>query len=238
MLFEALLGLSGGQNQGSCYLWANSGDLTARLHLIWTQLCITAKHSKHAETSKWEEPWVCQYQTIILMLLWTSFIFERARLAFQARFSMPCCSAPTGENQLSQTALPNLPCHSAREWYGGKFSTLASIIKTHILNSKKSVVLVNMPCNPFLPEDVKVDQTRGEVLCWCVRMIALNAKHGRLCGHVILTDVSTILTVLLVYRWHTGETAAWPTWSSLGACSLSKNQCLVFTGAMEAFGVA
>lgn len=71
MLFGALLGLSV-QSWGSCYPWANSGDLTACMHLIWTCLCKTARHSKHAEISKWEELWVCQYQTIILMLLWTS----------------------------------------------------------------------------------------------------------------------------------------------------------------------
>lgn len=36
-------------------------------------------------------------------------------------------------------------------------------------------------CNWFLPEDVKVDQTRrGEVLCRCVHVTALYAKHRRL----------------------------------------------------------
>lgn len=71
ILFGALLELSG-QSQGSWYLWANAGDLTACLHLIWTHLCKPARHSKHAENSEWEEIWVCPYQTIILMLFWTS----------------------------------------------------------------------------------------------------------------------------------------------------------------------
>lgn len=54
---------------------------------------------------------------------------------------------------------------------------LLQLIKTHILSSE--CCACKHACNWFLPEDVKVDQTRrGEVLCWCVYAIALYAKHG------------------------------------------------------------
>lgn len=90
-------------------------------------------------------------------------------------------------------------------------------------------------CNWFLPEDIKVDQTRGEVRCWCVHATALYATHGRLWraydvdGHEHNFNNATCLWVTCI-----GETAAR---SRFGVCNQSNDGCLVFTAALEAFRV-
>lgn len=123
---------------------------------------------------------------VSIRLLFWCFYEHLSYLKGPALLFKPGFLCPAAAQQQEKTSTHKQLCPTCLVTQQGSGMVANSLLQLqlliHILNSEKSVVLVNMPCNPFLSEDVKVDQTRGEVLCWCVHMIAMNTKHGRLCG--------------------------------------------------------
>lgn len=227
MLFGTLLGL------------ADSGGLTACLRLIWTHLCESAKHSKHAEISKQGELWVCQYQTLILMHLWTPCSslasLEGPGSPFKPGFPYPA-AVQQRQKMNNSSKLLSPTCPGTRQGSGVVTNSVFQFqLLRHKYLTETKCCACKHACNWFLPEDIKSDQIRGEVRCWCTCAIALYAMHGRLWraydidGHEHNFNNATCLWVT-----HTGETAAR---SRFGVCNQSNDGCLVFTDALEAFGV-
>lgn len=140
---------------------------------------------------------------------------------------MFCCSAATTwKKQLSQKVVPSLSWHPARGWCGGRFSTSASSIKTHLLNLEQSTVLVNMPVTALCSRLSKQIRQGDVKFCVGVHMLLRYMQStGDYARHIIWMDIGEILTVnsLVMDDTHTGQTAACPTQSRLGVCSLSKD---------------
>lgn len=118
------------------------------------------------------------------MLLWTSCFslasLERPGSLFKPGFLYRAAVQQQQERNSSPKQFSPTCLHI--QWGSGMVanSLLQLPLLTHVLNSE--CCACKHACNCFLPEDVKVDQTRrGEVLCWCVHAIVLYAKHGRLC---------------------------------------------------------